>query len=368
MTTINATAKIRDSRPRSIVAFAVLTTALLAGCAGNGTNLLEGASGTPNASLAANPGASAAKPASQVALAPVIGAPEAVASQISTQLTGALKKKGVGVATSATAKSDYTLRGYIVAARERAGTKVSYIWDVTNPTGERVNRITGEEIINGANGRDPWSAVSPTIVAQIVEKTSTSLGNWFAQQKPAPAAQPSTPPQTSPTTAGSVPVAAKPLQTQPAGASTTSRVASASPAAASPTVSQTTTGSISRGITSIKPTVTGAPGDGSTSLASALQRELGSQGVSFVSTPASARYAVKGKVVVGSARSGKQPIQIDWDVRDAKGNSLGTVSQKNEIPAGSLNGAWGRTADAAAGAAAQGIMRLIRQNQTATTN
>ena len=31
---------------------------------------------------------------------------------------------------------------------------------------------------------------------------------------------------------------------------------------------------------------------------------------------------------------------------DPHGKKLGTVSQKNEIPEGSLDGAWGKTADA----------------------
>ena len=47
------------------------------------------------------------------------------------------------------------------------------------------------------------------------------------------------------------------------------------------------------------------------------------------------------------AKDGKQPIQIDWQVKDPQGKKLGTVSQKNEIPQGSLDGAWGKTADAA---------------------
>ena len=59
--------------------------------------------------------------------------------------------------------------------------------------------------------------------------------------------------------------------------------------------------------------------------------------------------------------AGKQKISIDWVVKDPRGNKLGTVSQKNEIPAGSLNGKWGGTASAAAAAAAQGIIRLLPQ-------
>ena len=64
---------------------------------------------------------------------------------------------------------------------------------------------------------------------------------------------------------------------------------------------------------------------------------------------------------MGQGKDGKQPIQIDWNVNDPKGKKLGTVSQKNEVPQGSLDGAWGKTADAAAAAAAQGIVKLLPQ-------
>jgi hypothetical protein len=62
---------------------------------------------------------------------------------------------------------------------------------------------------------------------------------------------------------------------------------------------------------------------------------------------------------MGQGKDGKQPIQIDWTVVDPKGKKLGTVSQKNDVPQGSLDGPWGKTADAAAAAAAQGIVKLL---------
>jgi hypothetical protein len=74
---------------------------------------------------------------------------------------------------------------------------------------------------------------------------------------------------------------------------------------------------------------------------------------------------VEGAVTIGQPRDGKQPIQIEWVVKDPQGKRLGTVSQKNDIPEGSLDGAWGRTAEQAAGAAAQGIVKLLPGTATA---
>jgi hypothetical protein len=124
-----------------------------------------------------------------------------------------------------------------------------------------------------------------------------------------------------------------------------------------------TTGSIDNGgpITTMVPAVTGAPGDGSATLTTAIQRELTKNGVALTTAPSAQTYKVEGKVAMGQGKDGKQPIQIDWNVIDPKGKKLGTVSQKNEVPQGSLDGAWGKTADAAAAAAAQGILKLLPQ-------
>ena len=72
-------------------------------------------------------------------------------------------------------------------------------------------------------------------------------------------------------------------------------------------------------------------------------------------------YRVEGQVTLGAVQEGRQTIQIDWRVKDGRGNAVGTVTQKNAIPPGSLDGSWGQTADAAAAAAAQGILKLLPQ-------
>jgi hypothetical protein len=236
---------------------------------------------------------------------------------------------------------DYTLRGYIVAAKEKTGTKVSYIWDVTDTAGKRVNRITGEELLAAA-AADPWTAVTPPVVQTIADRTASSLV----------AALPAAP---SGASTGAL------TQTSQGSAPRSPPSASGGPAAPG----ATTTGSLSQGgLPTLVPNVTGAPGDGGQSLAGALQRELSRSGLSLVQTAGPDSYRVEGKVTVGKASNGKQPIQIDWLVKDPKGNKLGTVSQKNEIPPGSLDGAWGKTADLAAAAAAQGILKLLPQTST----
>jgi hypothetical protein len=95
-----------------------------------------------------------------------------------------------------------------------------------------------------------------------------------------------------------------------------------------------------------------------------LRNELMRNGVK-PAPPGAASYRVEGRVKMGAASDGQQPIKIDWVVKDPRGQSLGTVSQENKIPAGSLDGTWGPTATAAAVAATQGILKLLPQ-QTAS--
>lgn len=314
----------------------------LGGCSST-PNLLGNGSSGPEATL--TPPATATPVAAQMAkiqIAPVIGSPDAVAKSLQTELASAMGRNGLTVATSTNATSEYVLRGYIVAARERTKAKISYIWDVTDQAGKRVHRITGEEDVAGA-GKDPWAAVTPPVVQSIADKTARQVASWLPTSGSIVASNSGAPNAPSPGTPSA----------------TKAAYMSASSAPAQPV--SPTTGSIATSgpITAVVPMVTGAPGDGSTALTSAIQRELSKNGLHLANTPSGTSYKVEGKVAMGQSRNGKQPIQIDWNVLDPSGKKLGTVSQKNEVPQGSLDAAWGQTADAAAAAAAQGIIKLL---------
>jgi hypothetical protein len=331
--------------PVARAALILFSALALAGCE-TGSNIFAGGGADTTTPLAAAPPPVAQR--AKMAVAPIVGPPDATSRALQTQVAAALERQRVSVAKQPTDPSDFTLRGYVVAAKEKASTKISYIWDITDPTGKRVNRITGEEVAAGAGASDTWSSVSPAMIDQIANKTASQVAGWLPQQGPAAAPQP--PPQAQ----SSVPVAA----TSPSPQAIP--VAAVAPATTAPAPTPATaTGSIGRGaVLTAVPNVSGAPGDGSIALTGAIQRELVRNGIPLTST-AGPNYRVEGKVTVGATREGKQPITIDWHVKDPSGKQLGTVSQKNEVPQGSLDGPWGKTADAAAAAAAQGIIKLL---------
>jgi hypothetical protein len=310
----------------------------------------------------------------KVTVAPIIGAPDAIGKQIHQEFANAVEKQRVTVVTNKEDRADYTLRGYIVAAKDKSATKVSYIWDVTDATGKRVNRITGEEIVNGPASKDPWAALTPHVAQTIAGKAANSFATWLPTQtgqaavasnaaaQPAGAGAPRATTTAATTPAATAPAAAPAKRVAAATKQQPAEPAAAAPPPASPAPAAAT-GSIGREgpVMAIVPSVTGAPGDGSASLTAAIQRELTTQGVKLADKPTTATYRVEGTVTVGQAKEGKQPIHIEWLVRDPQGKKLGTVSQRNEIPEGSLDGAWGKTAEQAAGAAAQGIVKLLPQ-------
>lgn len=369
MTTMDAAATRRAS-PRFYLALALSVASLgLGGCetgsslfsGGFGTSIFGGGNSDPQPVANAATPAPAQQPVAKIALLPIVGAPESVARQIELDFTGNVLQQRVAVATSKDERVDYTLRGYLVAAKEKNNTKVSYIWDVTDPSGKRVNRVTGEEVLPGGGSKDPWAALTPQVTQTLAAKAATSFTSWLSTHRSGgtdtPVASQAIPASGTPvadagqTKKGRQATASLPPAQQPA----------AEPAAPKPALAQPASGQL----VAVVPRVQGAPGDGSQSLSEAIRQELQGRGVGLVEVASANTYRVEGIVKLGEAKDGKQPILIEWQVKDPKGKKLGTVSQRNEIPAGSLDGEWGATAQQAAGAAVQGIVKLLPQKTAA---
>ena len=111
--------------------------------------------------------------------------------------------------------------------------------------------------------------------------------------------------------------------------------------------------------------VTGAPGDGNSSLDQAMVHNLGSQGIVVQDTEAGADFALKGRVDLRPGPKGQQRVEITWIVADLYGREIGHLVQMNDVPTGSLDQAWGPVADAVAQQAASGVKEAIT-NQIAS--
>jgi len=268
---------------------------------------------------------------SSIAMAPV-AAPGSVSSKMGKMLAGAAKEKSIPIKDSD--KADYTVRGYLVASPEPEGTKVSYIWDVTDSNGKRAHRFSGEEMIDKRVSGDPWAAVEEKAMRKIAVTTADKLYQWLPKKK------------------------------SPTRVATTGAVDSASarsdepdkPSTSLATASDASGGEIAVAV----PDVTGAPGDGNSALAKAMRKELASRGLKLAESRKPNSYTVRGTVKLGGNEDGKQPITIRWLVLNPKGKPLkSAVVQSNKIKAGSLDGSWGRVAEIAAAEAAKSVTKIL---------
>ena len=109
------------------------------------------------------------------------------------------------------------------------------------------------------------------------------------------------------------------------------------------------------------PIVEGAPGDGAESLSAALQNSLIDLGFDVITDQWKASYLVKGTVNLTEPVAGSQVVSLLWQLERRNGEYVGKIEQKNRIRAGTLNGAWGPVADAAASGAARGLVKILRE-------
>src|SRR5262245_43212559 len=235
----------------SSITLAALALASLAACGGgpggpSGGGLLSGATSWFGGST-------------KIAIAPIIGTPPEIAAQMTDALVVAGKDRKLTLLPSG-GKATYTLRGYLVASSEKQGAKISYIWDVTDAQGQRVARVSGDEIIAKRAGSDPWSAVDAAAIRSIAGKTTSQIAASL------PRGRSSTPvvADAAPSSSGSSSTSAI---SPPATSTATTTATAATAAGPSRTPAPKAAGVL------VQP-VSGAPGDGQRSLTIALKKRL----------------------------------------------------------------------------------------------
>ncbi len=269
-----------------------------------------------------------------IAFSPIIGPPAAIGKKLNEQLVAAAQQKKIAVVTATSKTAIYTVQGFLAQSNEPKSEKFSYIWDVRDKSGNRVHRILGEEAVPAKKGAKPWSSINQAALQKIAAKTAADLAAWLPNQGAAAA-----------TAARSTPAAQHP----PASASRRT----------------TSTRSRKERIAVLVPPVSGAPGDGHTTLTNAIRRRLEAKGIQIASTSGTNVYKINGKVTMGKGKAANtQSVRIDWQLLSSKGKDLGSVTQQSEVPKGSLDRSWGAAALSAGNAAAIEIIKLIDKSKS----
>ncbi len=235
----------------------------------------------------------------RMALAPIVGAPANVTQELTDDLVSAGKERKLTLIPGGTGAS-YTLRGYLVASAEKSGSKISYIWDVSDAKGQRVARVSGDELIAKPLGH------------RSLERRRQRGAPQHRRQDDVPGPRQ---PVWWRLRAGGLGLTAtgQPIirGRQPPGSSRPP--ASASPGLGGPSAAPAASAPEPPGeIMALVAPVSGAPGDGQKSLTAALKKRLFAGGVKLASVPARNVYTVKGSVSHGQRlrRQAKHPHRV----------------------------------------------------------
>lgn len=109
--------------------------------------------------------------------------------------------------------------------------------------------------------------------------------------------------------------------------------------------------------------IIGAPGDGQKALKKAMSLTLRQAGARVTRNPGKTGFLLSSEIDVLDPFEGKQRIKIAWIIKDVDGRELGRARQDNQVPAGSLDGRWGRMAYDVSKAAMNGIAEVVERHR-----
>ncbi|MFW6076996.1 MAG: hypothetical protein ACOC71_04530 [Hyphomicrobiales bacterium] len=323
--------------------------------------------------------APAARLPPEIAVSTITGLPEAQETSLVGALADAAAARGIGIG-SGKVVDGYTLAGEFEPRATDAGMAVRYRWTLTDERGRVLHRIEETE----AAGDSPDLDDVP--VGRIAAFTAESLSSRLSQLGYATRAAGMPPPRDHLVQAGPGaeqeidyetlhgPGKSRPSDTltgeepevaenTPSEAENTPSEAENTPSEAENTPSEaenTPSGAEDDAIQGVA--IIGVKGAGTTGngeLAGALTRVLTDAGWPVHKEPRGNSLMIDGDVILGQPKDEAQTVTLRWTVTAPDGQVMGAVEQANDVPAGSLDNGWGKAADDAALAAAQGIFDLV---------
>ena len=170
----------------------ILGGLLLAGCKGTESTLDLGGSKpvaavSPDIASPATPKAPASPAAQTAALsgtrmqfAPMIGAPVTQVTALSRELTLRAKAKNLAIFPASEKNVTHILKGYFSLLNENRKLTVLYVFDVIDPSGNRLHRISGQESTGAASANTSWESVPDSLMTQIADRAMDQFAAWRA--------------------------------------------------------------------------------------------------------------------------------------------------------------------------------------------
>ena len=240
-----------------------------------------------------------------ILVAPIVGKPAATAAKLAPAVAKALRKRDIPASDSTANLDSYHLYGRIAETRpDETGATLTALWRLYDAKG----RTIGERKVELRAASQDWDFANPAPIEQLAQLAADGIGPLIEDKAPAAAS---------------------------AGAKENGDVRIA-------------LGKFG-----------GAPGDGDEALANAVAAVLKQHALAIAAKGDKADLSVNAEISVTSAGADKQHVKIVWRVRRADGSEIGNVAQENDVPRGTLDGAWGDLAYNIAIAACDGLMQLV---------
>lgn len=356
----------------------MLLIALLASCASGGSKPFAKVDGSPDGT-----------PAPPITLVSVSGLPNDKMQAQKDALTASAGKRDMAIVEGSFDSGTFGLTGNFSLQPLGPEVSLAYRWTLTDQTGKVLHSIAADERAPAA-GTDPWAAITPVVLGRVAAYTAENISSRlsqlgyatqiggvpppvdaFAQALPgaendidfetllgpgrgdpavmaaaSPAPDPHTqtvgPPEPVPHTA----LAAN----EPEAVATDTVAAKPKPQKADYEIKAV----------AVVP-VEGSPGEGDAELTAAMRKTLKSAGWPVLTAPRADALTINGKVKVEKAFGSSQRVSLAWTVSAPNGKILGTISQSNLVPAGSIDLGFGDAAIQVAEAAALGIFDVVKK-------
>jgi len=260
---------------------------------------------------------------------PAAGMPSAHAAMLQDAVTEAAQAKDLPAAATAPTGVAFTLEGLAETRATSIGTAVTVRWVLRDPEGVEVGRFTSEDVAFALTAPSisvppreaqtgPWPDIGEAALTRLAEQAAGQLRREVDR-----------------------------LQGRSAE-------------------------TVDERLRVIVSPIANAPGDGRIALTRALASLLEEADLAVevdweTDWDANPGALPEGAVRVGGAVSLKsdkpetQIVTLAWTVYDDRGREVGTITQSNAVPAGSLDGAWGETAYFAALGAREGVVALVEE-------
>jgi hypothetical protein len=125
------------------------------------------------------PAQTAALAKTRLQVAPIVGASVDVAAPLTAELQTRAKQRGLTLVGSTDQTATHVLKGYFSTMSEGKDTTVIYVWDIYDPSGNRLHRINGQQKAAAVGSGEGWPTVAPATMQAIADQTIDQFAAWL---------------------------------------------------------------------------------------------------------------------------------------------------------------------------------------------